>query len=94
MKTAAISGIQVTEISGKEKSSLGINYGLKVINCSLLRFNDPNVNEGFIITTVNGVPIKSIQHFGDLLKENDGVILSGFYGDGIHDHYYLEVLNH
>jgi len=93
MKTAAISGIQVTEISGKEKSTLGINYGLKVTNCKSMRFNDPNVNEGFIITTVNGVPIKSIQHFGELLKENDGVMLDGFYGDGTHDHYYLEDLH-
>ena len=72
---------------------MGVNYGLKVTKCNVQRPTDPNVNEGFIITSVNGVPIKSIKHFRELLKENDGVMLGGFYSDGIHDHYYLEDVN-
>lgn len=43
-----------------------------------------------IITRVNGVTIKSFKHFGELLKENDGVMLGGIYGDGTHDEYYFE----
>ena len=90
MKNAAIFGMQVSEISKKERSSMGINYGLKVINSRHVELNDPNINEGFIITTVNEVPIKSIQHFEEMLKDSDGVMIGGIYSDGTHDHYYLE----
>jgi S1-C subfamily serine protease len=93
MKSTAISGIQVSEISDSEKKSLGIRYGLKVVSSQSLAVYDPNVNEGFIITTVNGVPVKSVEHFRALLSEHDGVMLGGFYCDGTHDHYYFENLS-
>ena len=90
MKTAAVLGMQVTEMSEEEKHSMGIKYGLKVVHSQPVQLYDPNINEGFIITKVNGTPIKSFQHFEELLKGKDGVMLGGIYEDGTHDHYYFE----
>jgi len=89
-ENAAIPGLQVTEISEKEKSLFGINYGLRITNSQHLEPNGPNINEGFVITTINGIPVNSIEHFWKMLKENDGVMLGGIYSDGTHDHYFME----
>jgi len=94
MKTVAIYGMQITEIPQEEKKSLGVKYGLKVINFEPSQLSDPSINQGFIITKVNGIPVKSLEHFEELLKEKSGVMLDGIYGDGTHDHYYLEDIVH
>lgn len=47
MKTLAIAGIQVIEITVEEKNTLSIEYGLKVVSSQPWRLYDPNVNESY-----------------------------------------------
>lgn len=93
MKTVAIYGMQVTEIPQEEKKMLGIKYGLRVLNYQPTQLSDPNINQGFIITKVNRIPVKSLKHFEELFRKKNGVMLAGFYDDGIHDHYYFDHSN-
>lgn len=91
MKTSAPSGINVSELSTEEKRALGIKYGLRITDTELRQVNKTNINEGFIVTKIDGVPISSLRHFRALLHMKAEAMLEGIYNDGTHAHYFIEV---
>jgi len=76
-------GLEVEDVSGNVLKKLDINNGVRVKelgNGKLAKYTD--IREGFIITKVNEVPVKSVKEFNELLKKKktgELVILSGTY---------------
>jgi Do/DeqQ family serine protease len=74
-------GIQITDLSDKEKSEIGITYGVKVsaIKPGIISRNT-NMRNGFIITRVNGNPVGSVMEFTKALEgKKGGIMLEGVY---------------
>lgn len=78
-------GLEVEEVDGNVLKKLDINNGVRVKelgNGKLAKYTD--IREGFIITKVNEVTVKSVKEFNELLKKKkpgELVILSGTYED-------------
>ena len=78
-------GFELEDIDVKELKSLELENGVKVKslgNGKLARYTD--IREGFIITKVNDVPVKSVKEFNEMLKNKkagDLIILTGTYED-------------
>ena len=89
MSTAVTIGMGLAELSGTERQ-LFCKQGLKVTNAEFWRSKGTNINQDFIITRVNGVPVESMGHFRELIKGKDYIRISGIYKDGTHDHYFIE----
>lgn len=78
-------GFELEDIDAKKLKSLELENGVKVKslgNGKLARYTD--IREGFIITKVNDVPVKSVNEFNEILKNKkagDLIILTGTYED-------------
>jgi serine protease Do len=78
-------GLEVEEVDGNVLKKLDINNGVRVKELGsgkLAKYTD--IREGFIITKVNEVAVKSVKEFNELLKKKKSgelVILSGTYED-------------
>jgi serine protease Do len=80
--TAAL-GVSVEEVDAKVLKKLDIENGVRVKslgNGKLSRYTE--VREGFIITRVNDVSVKSVKEFNEVIKKKKSgelIILSGTY---------------
>jgi Do/DeqQ family serine protease len=78
-------GLEVEEVDGNVLKKLDINNGVRVKELGsgkLAKYTD--IREGFVITKVNEVAVKSVKEFNELLKKKKSgelVILSGTYED-------------
>jgi len=78
-------GIEVEEVDAKTLKSLELTNGVRVKslgNGKLAKSTD--VRDGFIITKVNDVPVKSVKEFNEEMKKKKAgelVILTGTYED-------------
>jgi S1-C subfamily serine protease len=76
-------GLELEEVDGKVLKKLELENGVRVKalgNGRLSKYTD--IREGFIITRVNDVEVKSVKEVNELLKKKkagDMVILSGVY---------------
>lgn len=81
-------GATFEPISDREKRTLGLENGLKVVSVKSGKFMKVGVKEGFIITSVNKRPVVSVKDITDILKDTEGgVIIEGVYGDGSRSYY-------
>jgi len=74
-------GIELEEIDAKVLKKLDIDSGVRVKalgNGKLARYTD--IREGFIITKVNDVPVKSVKEVNELLKKSKAGELMTFSG--------------
>lgn len=78
-------GASLKNISGEEKSKLGISSGLKVTDVQNGILRRGGISEGFIITEINGERISSKDKLEDALnKKNSGIIkINGMYLNGV-----------
>lgn len=78
-------GLEVEDVDAKALKRLELENGVKVKslgNGKLAKSTD--IREGFIITKVNDVPVKSVKEFNELMKKKKAgelVILTGTYED-------------
>jgi len=83
-------GMEVKELTAKEKEKFGVRYGLQVIEL----FQGPlkrqtNMKEGFIIMSVDGEPIDSIRDFTAMLsRKQGGILMEGRYPGSRGTYYY------
>ncbi|MFP4088839.1 MAG: hypothetical protein ACLFUB_06725 [Cyclobacteriaceae bacterium] len=80
------------ELNLEERQKYGVSSGLKLIATppqENLRWN-ANICPGFIILTVNGKVVPSLQNFISMLKTNQSLHLRGMYQDGIHEAYAID----
>jgi Do/DeqQ family serine protease len=81
---ASTLGVQLESVDSKVLNKLDLENGvrIKLGNGRLARYTE--MRDGFIVTKVNDVPVKSVKEFTDLMKkkkQGDLVILSGTYED-------------
>jgi serine protease Do len=93
VKGFASLGIELEEVDKNILKNLDIENGVRVKDLSqngkLVRSTD--MREGFIITSVNDTPVKSVKEVNELLKKKKSgelVILSGKYENSRRDYYY------
>mgnify|MGYP006084884243 CR=1 FL=1 len=74
-----------------ELKTLGIKSGIKVKDTGKGKLNDIGIANGFIITKVDKMPIKSVDDFKSQLKkaEKEGVLIEGVYPNGMKAYYGL-----
>jgi hypothetical protein len=81
-------GASFEEISLEDKKDLRIDYGLRVLNLSAGKLRSAGVKEGFIITSIDKKPIKSIDDLSLAIKEKrGGILLEGVYPNGLRAYY-------
>ncbi len=85
-------GIELEEVDEKVLENLDIENGVRVKTLGdgkLASYTD--IREGFIITKVNEVPVKSVEALNEILKNKnsgDMVILSGRYENSLREYNY------
>lgn len=78
-------GFEIEEVDANVLEKLDIEHGVRVSklgNGKLARYTD--MREGFIITRINDVPVKTVKEVNELLKKKKAgelIILSGVYED-------------
>ncbi|WKZ59597.1 MAG: Do family serine endopeptidase [Cyclobacteriaceae bacterium] len=78
-------GLDVEEVDAKQLKQLDLKNGVRIKklgNGKLARSTD--IREGFIVTKVNDVPVKSVKEFNEEIKKKKAgelVILTGTYDD-------------
>jgi len=78
-------GLEVQDVDAKDLKKLDLQNGVIVKSLGkgkLAKYTD--IREGFIITKVNDVPVKSVKEFTELIKKKKAgelIILSGTYED-------------
>lgn len=85
-------GAEVTKISEKEKDLLGLQNGLKVVRIAEGRLRNARLEEGFIITHIDKIPITSADELLEAISNtNSEFLLEGFYPDGQKVYYQLNM---
>ena len=71
-------GASFEPLSEREMQSLGIESGIRVKSVKEGKFMKVGIEEGFILTTVNKKPVRSVKDIASILKESEGgVIIEG-----------------
>jgi Do/DeqQ family serine protease len=81
-------GARFTELSKKDKSTLGIRNGLKVTELRAGKLRAEGVREGFVITKINNQQVNSIGELKQIVNATTGgVYIEGVYPDGVTAYY-------
>jgi len=81
-------GASFEPVSEKEKRSLGIPSGLKVKSVKPGKFMKVGIEEGFVLTSINKKPVRSVKDLAEILKETEGgVIIEGVDQNGSKSYY-------
>ncbi|MDH4297655.1 MAG: PDZ domain-containing protein, partial [Cyclobacteriaceae bacterium] len=73
-------GIDVSEITARQKKQLGIQHGLEVTRIVKGKVSEfTTMKEGFIITRINNIPVKSKDDLADIISKKGGVLIEGVY---------------
>jgi S1-C subfamily serine protease len=83
-----ILGATFESLSSAEKKKLGIESGVRVTSLKPGKFMKVGITKGFVVTSVNKIPVNSVKDISDVLKDVDGgVIIEGVYNDGSKSYY-------
>jgi len=81
-------GARFEKVSKKEKETYGINGGVKVADLYPGKLRKAGIREGYIIISINRMPILDMDDIDNALKNaNGGVYLKGIYPGGIVEYY-------
>jgi serine protease Do len=84
----AILGANFEELNKNELGHFGISSGIRVKELFPGKLMKAGVNEGYIITHINKIPVNSISDIEKILKDaNGGVYLKGIYPNGVQEYY-------
>ncbi len=85
------SGIEVINLTEKQKNDLGVNYGVKIVKVFEGKFKTAKVKEGVVITHIDKIKIRSVAQLEQILQQKiGGLLIEGvdknkkkvFYGIG------------
>lgn len=65
-------GAQLEAVNTLEKDRLGIEFGIKITGMTRGYLRDLGLNNGFVITTINGEPAKNPEEVGKFLEKFSG----------------------
>jgi S1-C subfamily serine protease len=81
-------GATFEPLTKREKQLLGIQDGIKVKSVRQGKFMKVGIREGFILTSVNKMPVGSVTDIESILKDSEGgVIIEGLERNGSHAYY-------
>lgn len=83
-------GVELMDLTDSEKNRYGVDGGIKVatIGSGIISKNT-DMEEGFIITEVDGRPVNSVQQINAILKnKSGGVLVAGIYPNDPTNYYY------
>ena len=83
-------GTKLRELSSDEKKSLGLSCGVEVLGPITGLLAESSINEGFIITKIDGKVLESMEQLEYQLRNKEGVMIEGIYSDGTNDRYYTK----
>ena len=87
-KRADLFGATFEDLTDVEKSKLGINYGVKVVDVAPGKFLSAGVRPGYIILKINDKPVNNVEEVKQVLsKASSGVFLEGIYPNGTYAYY-------
>ena len=91
-ESIAVLGATFEEVSKTDLKKLGISNGMKVTSISSGKFRAHGIREGFIITQINNIPVKSVEDISKILQEADGgIYVEGIYPDGLIAYYAIKL---
>jgi Do/DeqQ family serine protease len=77
-------GAQFAEASPSELNKLGVRSGVKIVDPGKGRLREEGILKGFIITSINNVPVKSAEDVKRVLSGAKGVVnIEGVYPNGV-----------
>ena len=80
-------GATFEALSKKEKESLKINYGVKIIAITTGKLKALGLSEGIIITKINNEPVESVEQLATKLNDsNRGILLEIMSESGKRDY--------
>jgi len=83
-------GVNLDEVSSDLKQKLNISGGLQVSSLTSGKLKRAGIEEGFIITKIDGKSIKTKQDFENLIVDKKGgVLIEGIYPNGMKAYYGL-----
>jgi len=81
-------GGRFEELTKKEKTNLGIENGVKVVELKPGKLRAEGVKEGFIITRINNQVVHTVDDLKKIIKGiNGGVYIEGVYPNGVVAYY-------
>ncbi len=76
-------GAELRELTDQEKSRLGINYGMKIVELTAGRLKQSGIEQGFIILKANRTPISNVTDLKNVILSTDGgLFITGVYPNG------------
>jgi Do/DeqQ family serine protease len=83
-------GIELTEITKEDKKNYTVKNGVKVTKITSGKISrNTDIHPGFVITSVNKVPVYSVESFiEEMKKQKGGVMLEGKYENDLTIYYY------
>lgn len=85
-------GAELEEINREEASKLKITNGIKVSKLFSGKLKNMGVKEGFIITKVDNIQVKDVEHFSKIIQnKKGGILLEGVYPNGVKAYFGLGV---
>jgi len=71
-----------------ELKKLNINHGVQITNLQNGKFMQAGIKEGFIITKIDGIAIRTVKDIMSALENKaGGVLIEGMYPNGIKAYY-------
>jgi len=81
-------GASFNDATRDDKDNLGISGGAKITRLNPGKLRNSGIREGFIITSVDKKPIRSINDLENALKDKQGgVLIEGVYPNGMKGYY-------
>jgi hypothetical protein len=75
-------------LSSKEKAKFNIDYGFKITSLENGKLRSAGISVGFIVLSVDRIPVRSIQDLKDALgNRGGGVLIEGVYPNGLRAFY-------
>ena len=82
-KPADMLGATFEELSKSDLNDLDLNYGVQVTDIQSGKMMNAGIRKGFIITTINNTPIKTVDDIAKIINNaKGGVFIEGIYPNG------------
>lgn len=85
-------GAELEDLNSEEANKLKITNGVKVSKLFSGKLKNMGVKEGFIITKIDNIPVKDVEHFSKIIQnKKGGILLEGVYPNGAKAYFGLGV---
>jgi len=88
----SVLGAKFEELTDKNKRSLGIKHGLKIVDLESGKFKDGGIKKGFVITSIQGKPVDEIMDIQKIInsrKKGVDFEVEGLYPGGRYMYVYI-----